>query len=104
MSELAPDELALLDEVADAVVRRRLAVPAMMFLETMAPMNVVGSSLLHVAAPIWRVVLPASRIETLARLLERRQAVPELVRRIDEREERWRRERAEPANPTRSPP
>jgi hypothetical protein len=76
-------ELALIEDAAQAVVRRRLATPAMMMLETMTPMNMVTASMLHVLAPIWRAALPASRIDRLAALLERRDALPALVRAID---------------------
>jgi hypothetical protein len=84
-----------MEEAAQAVVRRRLAVPAMMLIETLTPMNMVSASMLHVLAPIWRAALPASRIDDLARLLERRDALPEFVRVIDEAEERRRREEAD---------
>lgn len=84
------DERALMDEAAEAVVRRHLAAPAMMLLETLTPMNMVTASMLHVLAPVWRAAMPASRIERLARLLERRDALPELVRAIDAVDERRR--------------
>lgn len=91
MIELAPEERALLEEAADKVVRRGLAVPAMMFLETVSPMNMLTASMLQMASPMWRVIIPSSRIDQAARLLERREAIPELLRLIDEREESRRR-------------
>lgn len=97
-----PGEEALLAEAARAVVRRRMAVPTMMFLEMMSPMNTVSASMLHVLTPIWRVALPASRIEQIATLMERRAAIPALIRAIDSAEEQRRRdERA--ARPPRPP-
>jgi hypothetical protein len=89
------DERALMDEAAQAVVRRRLAMPAMMLIETLTPMNMVTASMLHVLTPVWRAALPASRVERLARLLERRDALPELVRVIDEAEHRRRQAEAD---------
>jgi hypothetical protein len=90
MSDFSDAERALMDEAAGLIARRRLAVPAMMALETMVPMNMVTSSMLHVMSPIWRVALPASRIDAVARLLERREAIPEFIRAIDAAEERRR--------------
>ncbi|HZM01253.1 MAG TPA: hypothetical protein VFD43_13485 [Planctomycetota bacterium] len=90
MSDFSAEEHALLDEAAAALVRRRLATPAMMALETLVPMNLVTASMLHVMSPLWRVALPASRIDAVARLLERREAIPELIRAIDAAEERRR--------------
>lgn len=86
MSELAATERELIASTAQAVVARRMAAPAMMFLETITPMNVVTSSMLHVMSPLWCACLPASRIDDVARLLERREAIPELIRAIDEAE------------------
>ncbi len=81
-----------MEEAADAVVKRRLAVPAMMFLETVSPMNTVTASMLHMITPIWGLALPAERLKQVATMLERRDTIPELIRVIDEREERRRRE------------
>jgi hypothetical protein len=81
-----------MEEAAASIVKRRLAVPAMMLLETMTPMNMVSASMLHVLSPVWRAALPASRIEDIAKLLERREAIPEFVKVIDTAEEARRRE------------
>ena len=92
-------ETALLEEVAEGVVRRRMTVPAMLFLEMSTPLNMLGSSALHMASPLWRAVVPTSRIDALARLLEKREAIPALLAAIDDAEERRRREAAAPSDP-----
>jgi hypothetical protein len=76
-----------MEEAAEAVVKRRLAVPAMMFLETVSPMNTVTSSMLHMIAPIWGMALPAARLNQVAKMLERRETIPEFIRVIDAAEE-----------------
>jgi hypothetical protein len=82
-----------MDEAARSIVARRLAVPAMMLLETVSPMNLVTASMLHVVSPVWRAGIPSSRLDELARLLERRDAIPEFIRVIDAAEgDRRRRE------------
>jgi hypothetical protein len=90
--ELSDDDQVLMDEAAAAVVKRRLAVPAMMFLETVSPMNMLSSSMLHMITPIWGIALPAARLQQVAKLLERRGTIPELIRTIDEAEDQRRTE------------
>ncbi|MCB9897579.1 MAG: hypothetical protein H6825_06230 [Planctomycetes bacterium] len=99
-----PDERALLEETAAALVRRRMAVPAMMALEVMAPMNFVSASMLHVLTPMLSIVLPSARIRQVATLLERRSALPELVRAIDAAEDARRRDERTGRPPRRGPP
>ena len=88
---LEPHEQELLDEVAEGVVRRRLSTPAMMFLEMSTPLNMLGSSTLHMASPLWRAVVPVSRIDQVAKLLEKRIAIPALIQAIDDAEHERRR-------------
>ena len=91
MTELSGQERTLLEEAARTIVERRLAVPAMMLLETVSPMNLVTASMLHVVSPVWRAGIPASRIDEIARLLERRDTIPEFIRLIDAAEDARRR-------------
>ena len=84
-----------MEEAAASIVKRRLAVPAMMLLETLTPMNTVSASMLHVLSPVWRAALPASRIGEVAKLLERREAIPEFVKVIDAAEEARRKDEKE---------
>lgn len=97
---LTATERGLLEQVAEAIARRQLAVPAMMALETVSPMNVLGSSVLHMLSPMLSIGFPRERLEALARLLERREAIPQLIQLIDEADER-RRQRERAAAPPR---
>jgi hypothetical protein len=56
----------------------------------MVPMNMITSSMLYTLAPVWKTALPASRIDELARLLERREAIPHFIRALDAGEEQRR--------------
>ncbi|MCP9452684.1 MAG: hypothetical protein NNA23_08375 [Nitrospira sp.] len=76
---LSSEDQALLERIADAVVRRGMAAPAMVFLESLAPMNFVGSQALQVLAPVLEVVLDTKALDQAARLLERRDAIERLV-------------------------
>jgi hypothetical protein len=79
------EDLALLERVADAIVRRGMATPATLFLESMGPINFLGSQALHVLAPIIEFALSATELTQIARLLERRDSIPRLIILIEAR-------------------
>lgn len=76
------DEL-LLDKMATAVVSRGMARPTILFLESLGPMNFLGSQALHFLTPILAMVCSTHELEQAARLLERRDALPRLVALIE---------------------
>jgi hypothetical protein len=80
---LTAEEQALLEKVAATVVRRRMAGPAVLFLESAGPMNFLGSQALHFLAPILDLTCDAREIERAAGLLERRDAIPRLIELIE---------------------
>ena len=96
MSELSAADAALLDEAARRVAESRLAVPAMMFLESIAPMNLVTANMLHMLSPVLGIALSPALLERVALLLERRETIPDFVRRIDAAEDARRRAAAAP--------
>ena len=77
------EDLALLERVADAVVSRGMAAPATLFLESMGPMNFLGSQALHFLAPVVECVLTGTEIAQIARLLERRDSIHRLTALIE---------------------
>lgn len=77
------EEQALLNKIAAAVVKRQMAGPAILFLESTGPMNFLGSQALHVLAPILDLVCDAREVERAARLLERRDVIPRLIALIE---------------------
>lgn len=81
--DLAPDDLALLDRIASGIARRGLAAPAVLFLETLAPLNFLGSQALHAVAPLLELAGNVPDVERLATILERREAVAILQERIE---------------------
>lgn len=82
---LSDDDVALLERVADTVIRRRMASPALLFLESMGPMNFLGSQALHFFTPLLDVVFPQRDIERVALLLERRDTLARLAAIIESR-------------------
>lgn len=93
MSVLVPADRELLATTAERIVRARMAVPAMMMLEMVQPMNFVSASMLRVVSPTWRLVVGSSRIEQVAKILDDRKAIPEFIEMIDRCEDDHRRQR-----------
>jgi len=77
------EDLALLERVADAVVKRGMTAPATVFLESLGPMNFLGSQALYFLTPIVEWAFNAKEVEQVARLLERRDTISRLVMIID---------------------
>ena len=73
------EDLALLDRVADAVVKRGMTAPATVFLESLGPMNFLGSQALHFLTPIVEWAFNAKEVEQVARMLERRDTISRLI-------------------------
>lgn len=73
------EDLALLERVADAVVKRGMAAPATVFLESLGPMNFLGSQALYFLTPIVEWAFQAKEVEHVARLLERRDTIARLI-------------------------
>ncbi|MCW5799402.1 MAG: hypothetical protein LZF60_20145 [Nitrospira sp.] len=77
------EELMLLERIAEAIVARRMTAPAMLFLESMGPMNFLGSQALHFLAPLVECVFSGSELAQIARLLERRDSLQRLTALIE---------------------
>jgi hypothetical protein len=78
------EDLALLDRVAHEVAKRRMQAPALLFLETVRPLNFVGSQVLVFLQPIAGAVFQGIQWERLGAILEQRESIDLLIRRIEE--------------------
>ncbi len=76
---LTTEDHTLLERVADAVVKRGMAAPATVFLESLGPMNFLGSQALYFLTPIVEWAFQAKEVEQVARLLERRDTISRLI-------------------------
>jgi len=76
---LTIEDVQLMERIAEVIVKRGMAAPATMFLESMGPMNFLGSQALHFITPIIDCVLDAKEVEQVARLLERRDTATRLI-------------------------
>jgi hypothetical protein len=82
---LTEEDIALLERAADAIAERGMAAPAIMFLESLGPMNFLGSQALYFLTPILNVVFPQRDVERVAALLERRDTLGRLAALIEAR-------------------
>jgi hypothetical protein len=80
---LSIDDVELMERVADVIVKRGMAAPATVFLESMGPMNFLGSQALHFFTPIIECAFNVKEVEQVARLLERRDSIPRLIALIE---------------------
>ena len=76
----------MLDELADAIVQRHLATPALFFLESMRPLSFVGSQMMVFLRPMIAMLWAnPARWDQVQRVLEVRDSIEELTRRLEAR-------------------
>jgi hypothetical protein len=84
-SGFTPEEIILLEKIAGLVVKRGVSAPVLLFLESLGPLNFLGSQIVHGLKPFLEIVSDATEIERLATILERRGSVDRLISLIQER-------------------
>lgn len=83
---LGAEDRAMLDDLADAIVRRRLTAAALFVLESMIPLNFVGSQTMILLRPLVALVWPSPRRwDQVQRVLEQRGTIELLLRRLEAR-------------------
>jgi len=87
--EPTEDQLRVVDKVAQAITRRHLTTPALMFLEMSRPLNYLTAQALHFFKPIADIVLDTKGMELFAQFLEHRGSVEFLCRRIEHFEQEY---------------
>jgi hypothetical protein len=98
LSETEPipdDENRILDKLAQRVVRWKMSVPAIIFLESIKPLNYIGSQTLVFFEPIVQTLFNFRDYDTFRRAMERRENVERLLQKIeaaDAVEQKWERE------------
>ena len=76
-------EAELVERVAQEIVKRRMAQPALLFLEFSRPLSGVGAAAMHFLQPFVAVVIHPTTWSTLATFLERSGSVEYLCLRIE---------------------
>ncbi len=80
---LPEEEYAVLDKVAKKVVEKSMAVPAIVFLESVKPLNFIGSQALVFFEPIVQTVFNFKDYDTFRSALEKRETIEILIQKIE---------------------
>lgn len=83
--ELAPEERDLIRRIAQKIVERQMTVPAILFLESVKPLNYIGSQVLVFLEPFMHAILKSVKDYNLFRkMMEKRDNVERLLQKIEE--------------------
>jgi hypothetical protein len=80
---IPPEEDAVLEKVAQKVIQWHMAVPAILFLESMKPLNYIGAQAMVFFEPIVQSVFTIKDYNTLRVALERRENIENLLQKIE---------------------
>jgi hypothetical protein len=86
-AKLEDCDTALISKLADFVVRRNMSVPAVMFLESVRPLNYVGSQTMVFFKPILSRFFTREEYDKLATILEKREVIDLLIKEIERKSE-----------------
>ena len=81
--KLTSQQDALLGDIAAAICARDLAAPAVMFLESMRPLNFVASQLMHGLGPMVSLFIEPKNWDMFAEALEHRETLGVLLDKIE---------------------
>ena len=87
--EFTEKETLITDKLADYIAKRRLTVPAIFFVKSSAPLNMVANQMLVFLNPFATFVLNSEEYKTFTGLLEHRSSMDFIVTRIEEAERRF---------------
>jgi len=84
--EPTPDQQAAVDRVCEEIAKRHMVTPMLLVLETIRPLNYLGSQAMHFFRPFVSVFLNTGGYQHFAAFLEQRGSIDYLCRRIEEME------------------
>ncbi len=77
------EELAIIEKVGRKVVERGMSVPAIVFLESVKPLNFIGSQALVFFEPIVQTIFNIRDYDTFRSALEKRPSIELLIQKIE---------------------
>lgn len=81
---IPPEEMAVIEKVANKVVQWQMTVPAILFLESVKPLNYLGAQALVFFEPIVQSIFSIKDYNTFRVALERRENIENLLLKIEE--------------------
>ncbi len=85
VAKLKEEDIVLIEKLADYVVRRKMSVPAILFLESVQPLSFIGSQITVFFEPILTNFFPTDEYKKLANILEKRDSLTILISEIEKR-------------------
>lgn len=76
--------IELIEKISRYIAERRMAAPAIMAIESLRPLNFVGSQVMYFLAPFAEVIFKPKEYEELAALIEKDEYINLMLKRIDE--------------------
>ena len=84
-------------KIANTIVKRGVTLPAILFLETMKPLNFIGAQMLVFFGPFLESLIPGEQLYRFTELMEDRKSVDKLLAEIERLEdEKKEREKTDP--------
>jgi ASC-1-like (ASCH) protein len=80
---ILPEEDAVLEKAARMVVQWKMTVPAIVFLESVKPLNYIGSQAMVFFEPIVQAVFSIQDYDTFRSALEKRESIEVLLHKIE---------------------
>ena len=80
---LTDDDRAALEHLAAKVVARGMEAPMVLLLESISPINFLGSQALRVLSPVIDCVGHTEDVDRIARVLEKRDGIQQLITLIE---------------------
>jgi hypothetical protein len=77
------ERTALIEKLARSVVNRRLTTPAILFLESVKPLNFIGNQVMLALDPVIKIFVTIEDYGKVAALLEDRESIEKLILRIE---------------------
>ena len=85
--KLSEEDLVFMERLARWTVERRMSAPALLFLESVKPLNFIGSQFLFFFEPIVQIFVGGKGYTRFAQLMEKRENVEAFLRCIEATEE-----------------
>jgi len=82
--ELTPQQEEILLKIARKVVHWKMSVPAILFLESMKPLNYIGSQMMAFFEPFVQTIFSWKDYDEFRRMMEERETVERLLQKIEQ--------------------
>lgn len=82
-NNFAEEEVQLLEKLANGIAKRKMAAPAIMFLETLKPMGYIGSQAMVFFRPFYSLVFKTADYDKISKVLEKRECTSKLIKLLE---------------------